>query len=48
MTPASQGARLSGQIAGAELVTLPACGHMMMVEDPGATLDALGRFFAKP
>jgi pimeloyl-ACP methyl ester carboxylesterase len=48
MTPASQGARLSGQIAGAELVTLPACGHMMMVEEPDATLDALGRFFAKP
>jgi pimeloyl-ACP methyl ester carboxylesterase len=48
MTPARQGAKLAARIAGAELVTLPACGHMMMVEEPDATLDALGRFFPKP
>jgi pimeloyl-ACP methyl ester carboxylesterase len=29
----------------ATLVTLPDCGHMMMVEKPDATLDALIDFF---
>lgn len=41
MTPARQGARLAETIKGARLVTLPGCGHMMMVEQPDATLDAL-------
>jgi pimeloyl-ACP methyl ester carboxylesterase len=34
-------------IEGARLVTLPACGHMMMVEQPDPTLDALIAFLAK-
>jgi pimeloyl-ACP methyl ester carboxylesterase len=46
MTPARQGAKLAAAIEGARLVTLPACGHMMMVEQPDATLDALVAFFA--
>jgi pimeloyl-ACP methyl ester carboxylesterase len=33
-------------IAGA-VVVLPDCGHIMMVEQPDATLDALSRFFAQ-
>ena len=44
MTPARQGARLAEAIRGAALVTLPGCGHMMMVEQPDATLDALVAF----
>jgi pimeloyl-ACP methyl ester carboxylesterase len=44
MTPAGQGAKLAARIAGAELLTLPGCGHMMMVEAPDATLDALAAF----
>ena len=35
------------EIKGAQLVTLPACGHMLMVEQPDATLDALVAFLAK-
>jgi pimeloyl-ACP methyl ester carboxylesterase len=46
MTPARQGAKLAAAIRGAELVTLPGCGHMMMVEQPDATLDALVAFAA--
>jgi pimeloyl-ACP methyl ester carboxylesterase len=41
MAPARQAAKLAEAIQGAQLVTLPACGHMMMVEQPDATLDAL-------
>jgi pimeloyl-ACP methyl ester carboxylesterase len=41
MTPARHAAELAGAIKGAEFVALPACGHMMMVEQPDATLDAL-------
>jgi pimeloyl-ACP methyl ester carboxylesterase len=47
MTPAREGARLAEAIKGAKLVTLPGCGHMMMVEQPDATLDALVAF-ARP
>jgi pimeloyl-ACP methyl ester carboxylesterase len=46
MTPARQAAKLAEAIQGARLVTLPACGHMMMIEQPDATLDALVRFMA--
>ena len=28
-------------IPGAQTATIPACGHMMMLEQPDATLDAL-------
>jgi len=44
MTPAREAARLAAMIAGAKLITLAACGHMMMVEQPDATLDALAGF----
>src|SRR5690606_10720512 len=44
MTPARNGAKLAEAIRGAQLVTIPACGHMMMVEQPDATLDALVAF----
>ena len=47
MTPARHGAKLAEAIEGAQLVALPACGHMMMVEQPDATLDALLAFLAK-
>jgi pimeloyl-ACP methyl ester carboxylesterase len=41
MTPARQAAKLVQTIKGAQLVTLPGCGHMMMVEQPDASLDVL-------
>ena len=47
MTPARHTASLSESIKGAQLVVLPACGHMMMVEQPDAALDALVAFLAK-
>ena len=47
MTPARQAAKLAETIQGAQLVVLPDCGHMMMVERPDATLDALVAFFGK-
>ncbi len=47
MTPARQGARLAAAIPGATLVTLERCGHMMMVEQPDATRDALDGFLAR-
>jgi len=46
MAPAGQAAKLAAAIEHAELVTIPDCGHMMMVERPDATLNALGAFFA--
>ena len=46
MTPARQGARLAEAITGATFVALPGCGHMMMVEKPDATRDALSGFLA--
>jgi pimeloyl-ACP methyl ester carboxylesterase len=47
MTSAHQAAKLAEAIKAAQLVTLPACGHMMMVEQPDATLDALVAFLAE-
>ena len=41
MTPARAGRKLAGSIAGAEVVVIPDCGHMMMTEKPDETLDAL-------
>jgi pimeloyl-ACP methyl ester carboxylesterase len=46
MTPAGEAAKLAAAIKGAQLVTLPNCGHMMMVEQPDATLDALVGFLS--
>ena len=47
MTPARQGAKLAETIQQARLVSLPACGHMMMVEQPDTTLDDLVAFLGK-
>ena len=47
MTPARQGAKLAEAIRGAALVALPGCGHMMLVEQPDATRDALDGFLTK-
>lgn len=47
MTPARHAAKLAEAIKGAQLVVLPDCGHMMMIEQPDATLNALVAFFAK-
>ena len=41
MTPARAATPLAGAIANARVTTLPACGHMMMAEQPDAVLDAL-------
>jgi pimeloyl-ACP methyl ester carboxylesterase len=45
MTPPKNGAELARLIAGARIVTLPDCGHMLVAERPDATLDALIGFF---
>lgn len=47
MTPARQGARLVEAMPRARFVSLSGCGHMMMVEEPDATLDALAEFFLR-
>lgn len=47
MTPARHAGSLAANIKGAQLMVLPGCGHMMMVEQPDATLDALLAFFAR-
>ena len=41
MTPAPRGEAFAARIAGSRVVVLPGIGHMMMMEDPGATLRAL-------
>jgi pimeloyl-ACP methyl ester carboxylesterase len=46
MTPPRNGAELARLIPGARTVTLPDCGHMLVAEQPDATLDALVGFFA--
>jgi pimeloyl-ACP methyl ester carboxylesterase len=45
MTPPRNGAELARLITGARTVTLPDCGHMLVAEQPDATLDALIGFF---
>lgn len=44
MTPPTGGRALAAAVAGAIVVELANAGHLMMVEDPGATLDALKAF----
>jgi pimeloyl-ACP methyl ester carboxylesterase len=44
MTPAKAGSSLGRKIAGAQTTILPGAGHMMMVEQPDATADALKNF----
>ena len=46
MTPARQGAKLADAIAARSSSPCRAAGHMMMVEQPDATRDALDRFLA--
>jgi pimeloyl-ACP methyl ester carboxylesterase len=41
MTPAKGARELAARIEGARFVELAGCGHMMMIERPDATLDAL-------
>jgi pimeloyl-ACP methyl ester carboxylesterase len=41
MTPAAKGKAFAERIAGARVTVLPGVGHMMMIEDPAATLAAL-------
>ncbi|HZB90789.1 MAG TPA: alpha/beta hydrolase, partial [Stellaceae bacterium] len=41
MTPASRGEAFAGRFAAGRVVVLPGVGHMMMLEDPVATLTAL-------
>jgi pimeloyl-ACP methyl ester carboxylesterase len=45
MTPPRSGAELARLIDGTRTVTLPDCGHMLVAEQPDATLDALIGFF---
>jgi pimeloyl-ACP methyl ester carboxylesterase len=44
MTPAAKAAAFARGFKDARCVTLPAAGHMMMLEQPTATLDALRQF----
>lgn len=41
MTPAAKGKAFAERISGARVTVLPRVGHMMMIEDPVATLAAL-------
>ncbi len=41
MTPARAGRKLAGAIPGAQVMEIAGCGHMMMLEKPDETLDAL-------
>jgi pimeloyl-ACP methyl ester carboxylesterase len=41
MTPVAKAKPLAAGIAGAKSVVIPSCGHLMMVERPDETLDAL-------
>jgi pimeloyl-ACP methyl ester carboxylesterase len=41
MTPAAQGRALAALIAGASVVEAPQAGHMLPIEEPDLTLDAL-------
>ncbi len=47
MTPPRNGAELACLIPGARTHTLSDCGHMLVAEDPDATLDALIGFFGR-
>lgn len=46
MTPAREGKKLADALAGSELSVLSGAGHMMMLEAPDATLDALRQWFS--
>ena len=44
MTPAKKGHALAGMIANSTTVVIPGAGHIMLDEEPDATLDALRDF----
>ena len=44
MTPVKASAALAGAIEDAKTIILRRCGHMMMIERPDETLDALIKF----
>jgi pimeloyl-ACP methyl ester carboxylesterase len=44
MTPPKAAESLAAAVRGSKSVVVPACGHMMMVEEPDRTLDALRTF----
>jgi pimeloyl-ACP methyl ester carboxylesterase len=46
MTPMRNGAELARLIAGSRVVTIADCGHMVVAEQPDATIDALKGLFA--
>ena len=46
MTPVKASESLAGSIKNAKTIILRRCGHMMMVERPDETLDALIQFCA--
>ena len=46
MTPTRNGAELARLIPGSTTVTIPDCGHLLLAEQPDATLDALKGLFA--
>ena len=46
MTPLKSGRALAEKIAGAQTRVVPGAGHMLMIEKPDETLDALKAFFA--
>lgn len=47
MTPPKNGAELARLVPGSRTVTLGHCGHILVIEQPDATLDALIEFFAE-
>ncbi len=47
MTPARAGAKLGQLIPGSSFQSLPGAGHMMMLEQPDETLDALRGFLMR-
>ena len=48
MVPAKSTQEMADAIAGAEIVTIPGSGHMMMLETPDAVVDALHGFLSGP
>ena len=48
MTPARNARALADAIPGAQMAVIEDAGHMMMIEQPDRTLDALRAFFAAP
>ncbi|MBX3462346.1 MAG: alpha/beta fold hydrolase [Planctomycetes bacterium] len=47
ITPPAEAQRMAAAIAGAELVEVPRCGHLVPMEEPAAFARALGAFWAR-